>query len=165
MILRRERPAPLHVRELIHSGGVLLQADITGIADVLGILVELQEKSGAITNGTAYYHALRTREDAGGTAVGGGVALPHAVSPGVERLSLAALTLRKPINWEAGDGIPVDLVFMLAVPPGAHSDHLMALARLVNLLSRKEVANRLRRETSRQNFVQTLARAERERFV
>lgn len=156
----------MRVRDLLVRSSVLLQADIESGADVLGILVELQENAGVITNGTACYNAVCERETAGGsTGIGAGIALPHASSAGVARPGIAALTLRHPIDWGAGDERPVDLFFMLAVPPGANSERLQLLARLVNLMADKDLAARLRRETSRQAFIDALAEAEAARFA
>ena len=151
----------MRVRDLLRRESVLLQAEIEDAADVLGILVELQENGGCITNGTAYYKAVCEREATGGsTGIGYGVALPHACSAGVAAPGVAALTLKQPLDWGAGDGRPVDLFFLLAVPPEAQSERLQLLARLVNLLSDADLTARLRRETSRKAFVSALAAAE-----
>lgn len=67
----------MKVSELMDPKGVLLHAKIDNSADALGILVELQEGIGVITNGNAYYNAVSYRETFGGTtAIGGGIALP-----------------------------------------------------------------------------------------
>lgn len=154
------------VRDLLQPQGVLLHADIHTTADVLGILVELQEKSGAITNGTAYYNAVCERETAGGsTGIGAGIALPHACSAAVAAPGITAVTLRKPVDWGACDGRPVDLIFLLALPPQAESLRLQLLARLVNLLSDKELLATLRRAVSRGSFIEAVAGAEAERFA
>ena len=69
----------MKVSELMNPKGVLLYAKIDNSADALGILVELQEGIGVITNGNAYYNAVSYRETFGGTtAIGGGIALPHS---------------------------------------------------------------------------------------
>lgn len=149
----------MRVSELIHRESVLLRADITDTSDALGVLVELQEAGGIITNGTAYYNAVCERETSGGsTAIGEGMALPHACNAGVAAPGVAALTLRRGINWGAADGDPVDLIFMIAVPPGAESLHLQILARLVNLLSDAELARMLRVSTSPEDFILRLTR-------
>ena len=128
----------MKVSELMNPDGVLLYAKIDNSADALGILVELQEGIGVITNGNAYYNAVSQRETFGGTtAIGGGIALPHACNAGVSAPGISALLLRHGVDWGAPDGEPVDLVFMIAVPPGSESLHLQILARLVNLLSRR----------------------------
>ena len=120
----------MKVSELMNPKGVLLYAKIDNSADALGILVELQEGIGVITNGNAYYNAVSYRETFGGTtAIGGGIALPHACNAGVSAPGISALLLRRGVDWGAPDGEPVDLVFMIAVPPGSESLHLQILAR------------------------------------
>ena len=156
----------MKVSELMDPKGVLLYAKIDNSADALGILVELQEASGIITNGTAYYNAVCDRETAGGsTAIGEGIALPHACNAGVAAPGVAALALNEGIDWGAPDGKPVDLIFMLAMPPQAQSDHLLLLARLVNLLSDNNLTQALRQALTRERFIELLARAEAERFA
>ena len=133
----------MKVSELMNPKGVLLYAKIDNSADALGILVELQEGIGGITNGNAYYNAVSYRETFGGTtAIGGGIALPHGC------------------DWVAPDGEPVDLVFMIAVPPGSESLHLQILARLVNLLSRSDLVESLRTASNPLRFVELIAKAE-----
>ncbi|MCI6082852.1 PTS sugar transporter subunit IIA, partial [bacterium] len=112
------------------------------------------------------YKAVCERETAGGTtAIGEGIALPHACNAGVAAPGLAALTLRHGLDWGAADGQPVDLIFMIAVPPNRQSEHLMILARLVNLLSEPELVKELRKSGSREDFILRLARAEAARFA
>ena len=151
----------MKVSELMNPKGVLLYAKIDNSADALGILVELQEGIGVITNGNAYYNAVSYRETFGGTtAIGGGIALPHACNAGVSAPGISALLLRRGVDWGAPDGEPVDLVFMIAVPPGSESLHLQILARLVNLLSRSDLVESLRTASNPHRFVELIAKAE-----
>ena len=151
----------MKVSELMDPAGVRLYANIKEAADVLGILVELQEQTGAITNGTAYYNAVCQRENFGGTtAIGDGIALPHACNAGVSAPVISALLLRRGVDWGAPDGEPVDLVFMIAVPPGSESLHLQILARLVNLLSRSDLVESLRTASNPHRFVELIAKTE-----
>lgn len=90
----------MKVSELMNPKGVLLYAKIDNSADALGILVELQEGIGVITNGNAYYNAVSYRETFGGTtAIGGGIALPHACNAGVSAPGISALLLRRGVDW------------------------------------------------------------------
>ena len=151
----------MKVSELMNPKGVLLYAKIDNSADALGILVELQEGIGVITNGNAYYNAVSYRETFGGTtAIGGGIALPHACNAGVSAPGISALLLRRGVDWGAPDGEPVDLVFMIAVPPGSESLHLQILARLVNLLSRSDLVESLRTASNPHRLVVMFAKAE-----
>lgn len=151
----------MRVSKLMDPKGVLLYANIDNTADVLGVLVELQEGIGVITNGTAYYNAVCRREEFGGTtAIGDGIALPHAGNAGVSAPGISALTLRRGVDWGAPDGKPVDLLFMIAVPPESESLHLQILARLVNLLGKGTLVDALRNASSPQRFVELIAKAE-----
>ena len=151
----------MKVSELMNPKGVLLYAKIDNSADALGILVELQEGIGVITNGNAYYNAVSYRETFGGTtAIGGGIALPHACNAGVSAPSISALTLRHGVDWGAPDGRAVDLLFMIAVPPGSESLHLQILARLVNLVSRSSLVDALRHASSPERFIELIAKTE-----
>ena len=151
----------MRVSDLMDPKGVLLYANIDNAADALGILVELQEGISVITNGTAYYNAVCQRETFGGTtAIGGGIALPHAGNAGVSAPGVSALTLRRGVDWGAPDGQPVDLLFMIAVPPGQESLHLQILARLVNLLGRSALVEALRHASSPERFVELIQKVE-----
>lgn len=151
----------MKVSELMNPKGILLYANIDNAADALGILVELQEGIGVITNGTAYYNSVCQREAFGGTtAIGDGIALPHAGNAGVSAPGISALTLRHGVDWGAPDGQPVDLLFMIAVPPEEEGLHLQILARLVNLLSRTTLVDALRHASSPLRFLELLQKAE-----
>ena len=73
---------------------------------------------------------------------------------------ISALLLRHGVDWGAPDGEPVDLVFMIAVPPRYESLHLQILARLVNLLSRSDLVEALHNASTPQRFVELIAKAE-----
>jgi len=158
--------AALRVGGLLNRGSVLLNAELADRRQALETLVELQESNGIITNGTACFQAVLEREAAGGTtAIGGGMAIPHAYSPGIAAPGLAALTLARGLDWGAPDGEPVDLVIMAAVPPQRQSEHLLILARLVTLLSVSGLPDALRAAVTREEFIRLLAQAEAKLFA
>jgi len=84
------------------------------------------------------------RERLGSTGIGNGIAIPHGKLARLERLFGVFARLERPIDFEALDGQPVDLVFLLLAPEGAGADHLKALARIARLLRDSEVAQKLR---------------------
>jgi PTS system nitrogen regulatory IIA component len=90
------------------------------------------------------FETLRQREQLGSTAIGRGVAIPHGKLRGLDRLVGVFARLAKPIDFDAMDGEPVDLVFVLLAPEGAGADHLKALARVARLLRDEKAAARLR---------------------
>ena len=87
---------------------------------------------------------LLMRERLGSTGVGAGVAIPHGKLAGLTRLSAVFARLREPIEFDAIDERPVDLVFLLLAPDSAGADHLKALALVSRLLRDERVCERLR---------------------
>lgn len=87
---------------------------------------------------------LMQRERLGSTGIGNGIAIPHGKLPRLDRLFGVFARLERPIDFEALDGQPVDLVFLLLAPEGAGADHLKTLARVARLLRTPEVAQQLR---------------------
>ena len=92
----------------------------------------------------AIFEVLLQREKLGTTAVGYGVAIPHGKLPKLEKLFGLFARLERPIDFEALDGQPVDLCFLLLAPEAAGADHLKALARVARLLRDPEIARKLR---------------------
>jgi nitrogen PTS system EIIA component len=90
------------------------------------------------------FDVLMQREKLGSTGVGSGIAIPHGKLAKLERLFGLFARLDRAIDFEALDGQPVDLIFVLLAPEGAGADHLKALARVARLLRDPDVANKLR---------------------
>ena len=79
-----------------------------------------------------------------GLSSGETIAIPHARLPGLDRLVAVFAQLEQPVDFDAVDGQPVDLVFTLLAPTGAGADHLKALSNIARLLRTEEVVERLR---------------------
>jgi nitrogen PTS system EIIA component len=92
--------------------------------------------------------ALQAREELGSTGLGDGFALPHARVEGLDRFFGMFMRLNRPIHFDSIDGNPVDLLFLLLIPPAAGSEHLAALASISRCLRDKEFATRLRKAPS-----------------
>lgn len=90
------------------------------------------------------FETLNQRERLGSTGVGSGIAIPHGKLAKMDKLFGMFARLEKPIDFEALDGEPVDLIFLLLAPEAAGADHLKALARVARLLRDPEVAKKLR---------------------
>ncbi len=87
---------------------------------------------------------LLQREKLGSTGVGNGIAIPHGKLPKLNRLFGLFARLDRAVDFEALDGQPVDLIFLLLAPEAAGADHLKALARVARLLRDADVAHKLR---------------------
>ena len=100
---------------------------------------------------------LLQREKLGSTGVGNGIAIPHGKLPKFGKLFGLFARLERPIDFEALDGQPVDLMFLLLAPETAGADHLKALARIARLLRDQDVAKKLRASRDAQAIYSVLA--------
>jgi PTS system nitrogen regulatory IIA component len=107
---------------------------------------ELAAKAARLTgqNERLIFETLMQREKLGSTGVGNGIAIPHGKLPKIERLFGLFARLDRAIDFEALDGEPVDLIFLLLAPEAAGADHLKALARVARLLRDADVVSKLR---------------------
>ncbi len=110
------------------------------------LLQELSRKAAASLGLQADYIAseLMKREDLGSTGMGSGVAIPHARLSVVKRPHGIIARLKPPLDFDAIDGQPVDLVFMLLLPAPPEADQLTALALVARTLKAPGTLNRLR---------------------
>ena len=103
------------------------------------------------------FEVLLERERLGSTGVGNGIAIPHGRLPGLQRLHGLFARVEPPVDFDAVDQQPVDLVFLLLAPEGAGADHLKALARIARLLRDQDVAKKLRASRDAQAIYSVLA--------
>ncbi len=102
------------------------------------------------------FQALLERERLGTTGLGKGVAIPHARIPGITHTIGAMMTLASPINYEASDKQPVDIIFGLLVPEEDSEYHLKHLARLVTLFRDPQICQSIRDTTNADNLFDLL---------
>jgi nitrogen PTS system EIIA component len=107
---------------------------------------ELAAKAAKLSgqNERVIFETLMQREKLGSTGVGHGIAIPHGKLPKLEKLFGLFARLDRAIDFEALDGQPVDLIFLLLAPEAAGADHLKALARVARLLRDGDVVRKLR---------------------
>lgn len=91
--------------------------------------------------------AIAGREELGSTGLGNGIAIPHGKIAGLEGVTAIFARLDQPIDFDAVDDEPVDLIVMLLAPAGAGADHLKALSRVARLLRTESVVEELRQMT------------------
>ena len=110
------------------------------------LLQELAEDAAAACglDASTVLDALIQREKLGTTAVGDGIAIPHAKVPGLPKLVGFFARLARPVDFDALDDKPVDLIFLLLAPEGGSAEHLKALARIARILRDPAMCARLR---------------------
>jgi PTS system nitrogen regulatory IIA component len=109
-------------------------------------LQELSDRAARLTKlpSREIFDALLQRERLGSTGVGQGIAIPHAKLPRAKSIFGIFARLIRPIEFDALDGAPVDLICLLVAPEAAGADHLKALARMARLLRDPAVTAKLR---------------------
>lgn len=125
------------------------------------VLQLLSEKAAAET-GLAereIFDMILQRERLGSTGVGNGIAIPHGKLPGIKRITGVFARLESPVEFDALDDQPVDLVFLLLAPEGAGADHLKALSRIARVLRDSETTAKIRGTKDAQTIHTFLAEA------
>jgi PTS system nitrogen regulatory IIA component len=102
------------------------------------------------------FEALIARERLGSTGFGNGIAIPHCRLPNCNAPISAVLRLDAPVDFDSIDGVPVDLLFVLVVPPAATDEHLELLRQIAGLLERADIRERLRNAQSSEALYQTV---------
>ena len=122
---------------------------------------ELAARAATLTgqNERAILEVLLQREKLGSTGVGNGVAIPHGKLPKLSGLFGLFARLDRPVDFEALDGQPVDLIFLLLAPEAAGADHLKALARVARLMRTPDTAKLLRESRDAEAIYAVLTRA------
>lgn len=132
----------------------------TSKLDLLGELVELAAQDVAVEDREEVLRAVCDREQVLSTGIGNGVAIPHGKSSSVPELILAAGVAREGIDFEALDGRPVQLFFLLVGPDSAAGQHVKALSRISRLLRRDLFRQRLIAASDPREFYSILSEAE-----
>lgn len=107
-------------------------------------------------NAQTIFESFVAREKLGSTGFGNGIAIPHCRMSGCASPLSAVLRLDSPVDFDAIDGAPVDLLFVLLVPQAATDEHLELLRQIASMLDREDVRDRLRAATTGQDLHQAV---------
>lgn len=106
------------------------------------------------------FESLCARERLGSTGLGKGVAIPHGRVKGSATVEASFIRLKKPLPFDAADGVPVDLLFAMTVPEQCNEDHLKLLAQIAELFSNPELLSSLREADNSGTLLQLLSSTE-----
>lgn len=123
-----------------------------------GLLQELSAKAAEIAgvDERVVADSVWERENLGSTGYGNGTAFPHARIEGLDKVIATFARLSQPIDFNAVDGKPVDLVFLLISPENSGADHLTALATLSRVLKNPDICEKLRQAGSKEEILAIL---------
>jgi len=133
----------MSLKDLLNADAILPSLKVNSKKQALQ---ELSEKAGLVSGiaSREIFDALLQRERLGSTGVGNGIAIPHGKLAKAGRIFGVFARLERPIDYEALDGAPVDLMFLLIAPETAGADHLKALARTARLFRDPGVTAKIR---------------------
>ena len=128
--------------------------------DLLRELVALATAGQDAAVADAVLSSVLERERVGSTGFGDGVAIPHGKSSELAELRMAAGVVVQPVDFDAVDGAPVHLFFLLVGPESAAGGHVRALSRIARLLRREPLRDRLRAARSTDEFLRAIKESE-----
>lgn len=154
------RRAPVLLSDLLSIDRIkvpLASSDKEGLlAELVGLVaVDCDER-----RRRSVLRAVRERESVLSTGIGNGVAIPHGKSEALRDLRLAAGVTGDPVDFDALDGAPVSLFFLLVGPENAAGTHVKALSRISRLLRKEDLRRRLVAARSADEFLETLRELE-----
>ena len=124
----------MRITELLKKDSVSLGVRVDSKDAAINYLVDLHARVGNITDKAIFKEGIVKREESGSTAIGEGIAIPHAKNKAVTKAGLAAMTVPEGVDYDSLDGQPTNLIFMIAAPEGGSDVHLEVLSRLSLLL-------------------------------
>jgi len=133
----------MQIGELLDRNAIALRVSAASKRKALAVIAEIAARNLKLDAGEIL-DALSEREQAGSTGGGHGVAAPHARLEGLDRMRGVFVRLDQPVEFEAVDDQPVDLIFALFAPKDAGAEHLRALARVSRLLRQADLREQLR---------------------
>lgn len=154
----------MRIVDLLNKDSILLNGAPKSKAEAIDMLVDLQVKGGNISDRETYKQGILAREEKGSTAVGEGIAIPHAKSSAVTAPSLAAMTVPGGVDYEALDDEPSDVLFMIAAPDTNADVHLEVLSRLMTLLMDEDFRANLLSAKDTDEFLAVIDKAEKEKY-
>ena len=154
----------MRIVDLLNKDSILLNGAPKSKTEAIDMLVDLQMKSGNISDREIYKQGILAREEKGSTAVGEGIAIPHAKSSAVKAPSLAAMTVPGGVDYEALDDEPSDVLFMIAAPDTEADVHLEVLSRLMTLLMDEDFRAKLLSAKDTDEFLSVIDTAEKAKY-
>ena len=153
----------MRIVDLLKKDSILLGGSPKSKSEAIDMLIELQVKGGKIADKDEYKKGILAREEKGSTAVGEGIAIPHAKSEAVKAPSLAAMTVPEGVDYEALDDEPSNLLFMIAAPNDGDV-HLEVLSRLMTILMDEDFRAKLLNAKDKDEFLNIIDDMEKEKY-
>ena len=153
----------MRIIDLLKAEAIQLNTAVASKEEAIDKMIALHEKAGNLSDTAAYKEAILAREAQGTTAIGEGIAVPHAKSDSVKTPGLSAITVPGGVDYGAPDGKPSDICFMIAAPLDGDL-HLEILSRLMVMLMEPEFCKDLRNAKTADEFLSIIDKKESEKY-
>ncbi len=147
------------ISPLLSPRRIFLDTEISSKKKLLELIASTVAEQTDLSRSTLY-NGLLDRERLGSTGLGQGFAVPHTRSPDLEQTIGCFFRLSEPVNFEAPDNQPVDLVFSIIIPEEATEEHLMILSSLARIFSQADICEAIRAAGSSDEVEQIIRAAE-----
>jgi len=147
------------ISALLSPQRIFLDVEISSKKKLLELIANIVADQTRLAE-SSIYNKLLTRERLGSTGLGQGFAVPHARLENLDQTMGCFFRLKYPVNFEAPDNQPVDLLFTIIIPEEATEEHLIILSSLASIFSQAEVCAAIRGATSRDEIAQIIKSAE-----
>lgn len=154
----------MRITELLTKEGIALGVKVDSKDAAIDYLVDLHSKAGNITDKKTFKEGILKREADGSTAIGEGIAIPHSKNKAVKKAGLAAMTVPEGVDYDALDGQPSNLFFMIAAPESGSDVHLEVLSRLSMLLMDEDFRAELLAAGDKDKFLAVVDKYETAKF-
>ena len=154
----------MRITELLKKESIELGVKVADKNAAIDKLISLMDAGGRLNSIQGYKEGILAREALGSTAIGEGIAIPHAKVDAVKEPGLAAMVVPEGVDYEAFDGSLANLIFMIAAPAAGDDVHLQALSRLSTLLMNPGFKESLTGAKDADEFLDIIDKAENERF-
>lgn len=150
----------MRITDLLDKRSISLVGTPKTKSEALDQIIDLMVKSGKINDREAYRAQVYAREEESTTGIGEGIAIPHGKCDAVDKPGLAAMVIRDGVEFDALDGMPVTLMFLIAAPNTEDNVHLDVLSKLSVLMMDEDFANNLRNAGSVDEFLEIIDKAD-----
>jgi len=146
------------ISDLLSPESICFDVHSSSKKRLLEIISEQLARNSDDLNPREVFESLCARERLGSTGLGKGVAIPHGRVKGNHSIQASFIRLKKPLQFDSVDGVPVDLLFAMTVPENCSEDHLKLLAQVAELFSDPELLKALREADSSRSLLKLLSR-------
>ncbi|WP_237037112.1 PTS fructose transporter subunit IIABC [Mediannikoviicoccus vaginalis] len=154
----------MKITDLLTKDSISIGESLNSKNEAIDKAVGLMNNLNNIEDLEEFKRKVYLREEQGSTGVGEGVAIPHGKSNAVSKPGLAAITIPDGVEFDSLDGNPVNLLFLIAAPDTDSNVHLQILARLSKMLMDKNFISSLVKAKSKEEFLEIIDNAEKEKF-